>query len=103
MLQVPSLLTIHAPIGWSGLQVFLNNLQSSGLANPLKIGPQIHPLGASLTSFTSISYLTLALYWLNSSLISKMELGIFGNPLHSLLPTSNTWSITFELLHFLHL
>ena len=49
MLQVPSLLTIHAPIGCIGLHAFLNNLQSVGFAIPLKIGPQIHPLGASVS------------------------------------------------------
>ena len=90
MLQVPSLLTIQAPIVCNGVHAFLNNLQSSGLASPLKIGPQIHPLGASLTSFTSISYFSRALNSLNSSLISKIEFGILGNPLHSLEVTSNT-------------
>lgn len=48
MLQLPSILTIHGPTGFSGMHACPNNGHSDGEVNPLSNSPHRHPLGSKI-------------------------------------------------------
>ena len=49
-LQVPSVLTMHAPVGFWGVQVFMNSGHWSGLILPMTTLWHWHPGGLSMPS-----------------------------------------------------
>ena len=90
MLQVPSLLTMHAPLGLSGVQAFMKRGHSRGDILPIITRWQLHPGWMSRPGPTSMSWIFLASFLENSSLRLSVESGITPIPLHAPSTTSKT-------------